>query len=616
MEKFLKKHYPWVILVIMTFFITVSVLNAKNDSATFDEIAHIPAGYSYVTEQDMRLNPEHPPLLKDMIGLPLIFLNLNFDTTKQFWSGDGLNRIWDDGQWIAGKHLLYEAGNNPNQILFWARIPIIIISVFLGLFIFMWAKEFAGILGGLFALTLYAFDPNILGHNHYVTTDIGIAAFLTFAFYFFLKFIKHPTWKNAMIGGFFLGLVNVVKFSSLMAYPILGLVLLGYPLIKKISHDEVENQNKSVRTKIFFSYLGKGLAAFAISMLVVWIVYFFNTFNMTSWTISKQINFSFPLSDPNILSQTTNSMLTSLNSSSVLRPFAEYMLGVTMVFKRVAGGNGAYYLENVSSDASASYFPLVFMLKETLPFLMLIVFSITFACIKIVHNFKIALENKHVIKNIRHFLQTGVMQYMLFGFIILYSYLSITGNLNIGLRHLFPIMPLLYLLITKKVFDFLRGKHHITKKQIHIILFALLAWIILIPIVNYPNYVSYFNETIGGSKNGYKYVTDSNTDWGQDLGRLKIFLDKNPQIDKIHVDYFGGGRPEQVLREKYIQWWDSMRPIEAGWYAISVNSLQTSIYDKTNKNTSNNYAWTQNYKPVTIIGNSILIYYIPTSHSN
>ncbi|NTW27064.1 MAG: hypothetical protein HGA36_01945 [Candidatus Moranbacteria bacterium] len=616
MEKILKKHYKLVILAIMTFFITVSVLNAKNDSATFDEVAHIPAGYSYIEKQDMRLNPEHPPLLKDLIGLPLAFLDLKFDTTQKFWTGEGFGRIWDDGQWAAGKHLLYEAGNNPDQILFWARMPIVILSVILGLFLFMWGKEIAGTLGGLFVLVLYAFDPNILGHNHYVTTDIGIASFLTFTFYYFLKFIKNPTWKNVIIGGFFLGLVNLVKFSSLMAYPILGLVLLIYPLVKKVSHNEGAKEEKFLRAKLFFSYLGKGIVAFAVSMLVVWVLYFINTYNMPKEIVDRQINFSFPLDDPNPLSMTTNHALSTINSVPAFKPFAEYLLGVTMVFKRVAGGNGTYFLDNVTSKASTIYFPVVFLIKETIPFLALIFFSLFLTFGQILKASQKAWEEKSVKKSFQKFLQTGLMQYALFGFIILYAYLSITGNLNIGLRHLFPIMPLAYLLVTKKVFDFLRRKHSVTKHQLHVILGTLIIWIILIPVFSYPGYVSYFNESVGGSKGGYHYVTDSNTDWGQDLKRLKNFLDQNPQITKINVDYFGGGNPEYYLGDKYISGWDSKRPIEKGWYAISANSLQISIFDKVNKTPENNYAWTNKFKPVTMIGNSILIYYVPTDQAN
>lgn len=611
MEKLIKKHYRLIIFLILGLMFTVSVFNARNDSATFDEVAHIPAGFSYIQEHDMRLNPEHPPLLKDLIGLPLAFLNLNFDKNNDFWTGENLPRIWDDGQWWAGKHLLYGAGNDADKILFWARMPIIILSLALGLFLFMWGKELAGTLGGLFVLVLYAFNPNILGHNHYVTTDIGIAAFLTFSFYYFLKFIKNPSWKNVFIGGFFLGLLNLVKFSSLMAYPILGLVLLTYPLFKKLSHDELEHKEKFLRAKIFFSYLGKGIVAFVFSMLVVWVVYFFNTYNMPQEIIARQIGFSFPLADPNVLSIYTNKTLTFLNSSTVLRPMSEYALGVAMVFKRVAGGNGAYFLGNVSSDASAIYFPLVFVIKETIPLLALLTFSIIFTIWQIFKTFGKALKTKTVTKSIMRFAQVGVVQYALLGFICLYAILSITGNLNIGLRHLFPIIPLIYLLITKKVFDFLKDKHIITKKQIQIIFSTLIIWMILIPFFSYPNYVSYFNETIGGSKNGYKYVTDSNTDWGQDLKRLKAFLELNPQINKINVDYFGGGNPEYYLKEKFVPLWDSKRPIEQGWYAISANSLQISIYDKINKTSANNYAWTKELTPVTMIGDSILIYYVP-----
>jgi hypothetical protein len=64
MHRFLKKNYRVIITLILGFVLVVSVLNAWWDSAIFDETAHIPAGYSYLKLHDMRLNPEHPPLIK------------------------------------------------------------------------------------------------------------------------------------------------------------------------------------------------------------------------------------------------------------------------------------------------------------------------------------------------------------------------------------------------------------------------------------------------------------------------------------------------------------------------------------------------------------------------
>jgi hypothetical protein len=609
-EEFLKKNYKFIVGAILTLFFIVSAINANNDSPTFDEIAHIPAGYSYVKENQIRLNPEHPPLLKDMAGIPLLFLNLNFDTTQDFWTGN-LPTLWDAGQWAAGRHLLYEAGNNADQIVFWARIPIVILATFFGFFLFKWGKELTGVIGGLFVLTLYAFDPNILGHNHYVTTDLGIAAFLTFSFYYFLKFIKDPSWKNALIGGFFMGLVHLVKFSSVLMFPIFGLILIIYPLVKKISHSDNIDKQKGLRLKIFLDYLLKGAAAFVFSMIIVWGVYTINDYKIPKEVVSKTIEFYFPAADTNVKTVYTNKVLIALNENTITRPMSEYVMGVAMVFKRVAGGNGAYFMQKVSSVAFVDYFPTVFLIKETLPFLILILFSLAYTLWQTTRSATLAIKAKKAKEKLRAFMQTSVVSYTLFAFIILYAYLSITGNLNIGFRHLFPILPFAYLLVTKKVFDFFGSRDQKTAIQMKILASFLLIWLIFEAVIAYPGYVSYFNEIVGGSKNGYKYVTDSNTDWGQDLKRLKIFLDKNPQIEKIHVDYFGGGNPKQLLGDKYLQWWDSMRPVEPGWYAISANFLQGSIYDTKNKTIEDNYAWTLKYKPVTMIENSILIFYVP-----
>lgn len=599
MDNFIKKYHKHIILAVMTFFTVVSVLNAKNDAATFDEVAHIPAGYSYVTEHDTRINPEHPPLIKDLSGFPLLFMDLNFDTTKDFWTGKLPNK-WDEGQWAAGRHLLYEAGNDSDKIIFWARIPIILLSIILGLFLFKWGKELAGTSAGIFALILYAFDPNILGHNHFVTTDLGIAAFLTFSFYYFLRFIKNPSWKNALVGGMFLGLLLVTKFSSILALPIFGIVLIIYPLIK--INPGKNNLKEKLKNLLEYSY--KGIAALLMATVVIWMVYEINTFNMPKETFDQTVEFFFPASDSNIKTAYSNKILHALNQNELTRPLGTYLFGPFWTFKRVSGGNGAYFLGQVG-NGFAWYFPVVFVIKETLPFLFLAFFSILYTIKQVFSNFNWKKTGARIL----NFLRKSTPEYVMLSFIVLYAYVSIKGGLNIGFRHLFPILPFAYLLISKKIFDFIRNSHMVSQKNFRFVSLFLIAWIVIIPILNYPSYTSYFNESIGGSQNGYQYVTDSNTDWGQDLKRLKVYADKHPEMDKIRVDYFGGGNPKMVLGDKYVQWWDSKRPVEKGWYAISTNFLQGSIYD-SKKTTKDSYKWTKEFKPVTMIGKSILIYYV------
>ena len=153
----IEKYQNYIVAAILVIMFAVSVTVSIGDSAVMDEVAHIPSGYTYVKFHDYRLNPEHPPLLKDMAGIPLQFLNVNFPTNEKYWTTE------PNGQWNAGWRFIYLPGNDTEKILFWSRLPIILIWLLLGFMIFKWAKEIFGTKTGLLALALYAFDPNILG---------------------------------------------------------------------------------------------------------------------------------------------------------------------------------------------------------------------------------------------------------------------------------------------------------------------------------------------------------------------------------------------------------------------------------------------------------------------
>src|SRR3989339_1132224 len=223
----LEKYQKYIVAAILAIMLAISIGTALGDAAIMDEVAHIPSGYSYIKYHDYRLNPEHPPILKDLAGIPLQFLNVTFPTDEQFWATDA------NGQWNAGWRFMYLPGNDTEKIIFWSRFPIVLLSLLLGFFIFKWAKELFGVKAGLLALVLYAFDPNILGHNHYVTTDLGIAAFSVFAFYFFVRYLKNPTWKTIFWAGIFLGLAALTKYSSVMLFPVFGLALILSALARK-----------------------------------------------------------------------------------------------------------------------------------------------------------------------------------------------------------------------------------------------------------------------------------------------------------------------------------------------------------------------------------------------
>jgi len=144
---------------------------------------------------------------------------------------------------------------------------------------------------------------------------------------------------------------------------------------------------------------------------------------------------------------------------------------------------------------------------------------------------------------------------------------------------------------------------------------VLLGWYIFSSLSTFPHYLTYFNEIAGGSKNGYKFVVDSNYDWGQDLKRLNNWLKKN-NVSKIYLDYFGGADAPYYLREKYLPWQGdkSENELEKGSYlAVSADLLQVGKGKpvKGFNQPTGYYNWLNQYTPIARAGNSIFIYYIP-----
>lgn len=60
-----------VVAALVLVFAAQAVCSMRLQSATFDETAHLPAGYSYLETADFRLNPEHAPLAKLLAAVPL-----------------------------------------------------------------------------------------------------------------------------------------------------------------------------------------------------------------------------------------------------------------------------------------------------------------------------------------------------------------------------------------------------------------------------------------------------------------------------------------------------------------------------------------------------------------
>lgn len=616
----IKKHAPLLITIMLGVFLTLSLSLAWQESTTFDEKAHVGAAYSYVRFGDMRLNPEHPPLLKDLAGIPLLFLNPAFPSESTQWT-DGTNE-----QWSIGERFIHE--NDADRIMFWSRFPMILVALLLGVMIYRWTKELAGTIAGLFALLLYVADPNVIAHGHYVTTDLGIAAAIFATFPAFLRFLKDTRFRTIVVFGLLLGVAQLTKFSAILLLPYFGGFIVLYALTRR-KPDAIRLSKTTFLLDGLLRSLIRYIGTVAVCFATVWILYYLNTLGADGNKIASDASVIFAQDNP--ASLFARETVISLSGSVIGKPIAQYLLGAFMVFGRVAGGHTHYFLGAVTNLASPWYFPTVFLLKETIPFLFLLLASSVYTAVRIG---KALLRTRAgtTMSIIMRSVQSHTAQYAMFGFVAFYTSISIVGNLNIGFRHLFPILPLIVVLIAKTVTDIIRRQGFQGEYVGRVILGVLSFLIATIPILAYPSYLSYFNRAAGGPNAGYRFVTDSNYDWGQDMKRLRIFVTEfdscktdptiaicekytdilsYPPIETIRTAYFGGADPAFYLGDRYTEWYADWGR-RSGWHAISVNIWQESLY-RNNPEGKETYQWIVDggYPLTWHAGDSIFVYYIP-----
>ncbi len=424
-ERVIRTHHAKVAAGLLGVMLVLGLVSMSGNSAIVDEIAHIPAGYSYLHYGDYRLNPEHPPLMKDLAGLPLQFMHLKFPDNEPAWTTDV------NGQWESGWNFIYHLGNNADAILFWARLPILLVAIGFGVFLYWFCWRRWGVAVALLALGFYTLSPNILAHSTLVTTDLGATVFSFLAIVAFGRFMTKPTRAHFLVLSLALAGAQVAKFSSVLLYPLLGLgaVVMVW----------AAESNWWERTR---TYVGGFVGASALSLIWVWIFYIPHTWNMPVAVQDKLIEGSLPSSNVAGVAQ----FLMGLNDWSVFKPLVQYLLGLAMVFGRVAGGNVTYFNGQITDQSFHGYFPELFVVKTQVALLVLMVMAVAFVVWRIWTKHKPA-----VIERFKGHFREHVLEWSLGAFAVFYFLVSVAGNLNLGIRHILPIYLPIFVLVAVTV---------------------------------------------------------------------------------------------------------------------------------------------------------------------
>jgi hypothetical protein len=470
----------------------VQVTSAIQETQTFDEGFHLVAGYSYLKTGDYTLNREHPPLSKLLCALPLLALNPTLPVNDPAWKSGDLLQIAD----------LFLYGNRvgAGRMLLVARLMTIAVTLLLGLAMALWTRHKFGEPAALTALFLFAFDPNLIAHGHYVTSDLMAAAGVFLSVITWARWVETRRWRDLVLAGVVIGLALATKFSvAFLPLPLAALYWF-----------RCWQQRRGPLSLLHFA--AGVLLTGVIAAGVIAGVYGPATIQ----------SFHGPKLGRVIDRSTKLGVALGWVGKRLGLPAHPYLLGLNDVAVHNQGGHEAYLMGTVSQTGWWYYFPVVFALKT--PAATLALFGV--ALVVALFAWARAGAGRWSLRRIPF--EWAVISLPA----IVYFAFAMASRIDIGVRHILPIYPFLFVALGAAA---MRTKW--SRRALPLLLLALAIESVAI----YPHYLSFFNLFAGGAANGPKYLVDSNIDWGQDIKHLKIYLDRN-RIDKLCICYFGRAR--------------------------------------------------------------------------
>ncbi|MFC1480183.1 ArnT family glycosyltransferase [Candidatus Omnitrophota bacterium] len=482
-----------IVLVLLGLFVFLGVTSMLNKAPTCDEASHhIASGYVYLTKGDLRFSTEVPPLSRYIVALPLLALDMELPEDSGFW------RREDRGAF--SREFLYKLNNNSSQVVFLSRMMILSVALFGGVFLFLWTKRRLSAEVAIMSLFFYCLSPNVIAHAGLATTDMTATVFSMCAVLTFWDLLRSPRARTIIFAGIFLAAALLSKFSTLLLVPLFLFLCLGMPII-------IPGERRKVNLWPLLGVMG-------IAVFIVWAGYGFEMKPILEDTLRAGEKVAFAKKVFSVFGADLQGKgIAALER--VPMPLSSYLLGILGIIKHGSEGSRVFFAGKWSDSGNPLYYILAMGIKTPLPIIILFFGGIV-----------AAIKGKY----------KALVRYLML-IIIAFIAAASFSDLQLGLRYILPIYPLIFIVTSigiKEMVPRLRASK--------IIAGGLMVWYLVGSILVWPHYLSYFNEIIGGPDKGYKYLRDSNIDWGQDLPALKRYMDDN-NIESISMSYFGSASP-------------------------------------------------------------------------
>jgi hypothetical protein len=491
LQRYRRWLYPLVVAVILGQMAVAMVTTAVQQTPTIDEPVYAAAAVWQIQEHSLRYNPEHPPLGKLLIGAGLALSGAEVDPAFQ---GD---------QTTLGRHLLYESGHDPWRLMLLARLPVILLTLLFGLVVLAFARDVTGLcrprslgspeasggpwpVGGLVALALYAFSPDVIAHGSLATLDVPVVGFLLTSVWLAWRARQRPR-LYVPLAGLALGAALATKMSALPAVPLLLLLIV-----------------LSVWSAAGRTWRGAawGLAAAAgaavIAVAVVWASYL---------AVDPRLDWVPPPDVP------ASGGLRGLVAR--LLPFpAAYGDGLRVQFGFENSRWSGFLFGELYSGGRWYYLPAALLVKSPLG--------------------AIALWLAGAAALVATPRLRAAAPYVLVPAAVLLG-VAMTGTRDFGTRYAL-VVPIFLAVAASAVVT-------VRWRWARIGAAVLVVFVAVSSLRTFPYYLPYSNEAFGGPARTHEHLHDSNVDWGQDLGRLADRLRSRYPGERIWLVYKGSGVP-------------------------------------------------------------------------
>jgi len=542
---------------------------ARRESVTIDEVAHIGAGVSYLQKLDMRMNQEHPPLAKLLAAMPLVVRGVHADYSQVSWpfSLKLFNQML--GEWVFG-HWLIARWNDPVATVFWARLPMLCLTLVLGIVVFAYGSRLGDPWGGLLCLCAYATMPTMLAFGPLVLTDMAITLFAVLTLWAFASMWRSPSHGTVLRFGLALSGALLSKFSAGLLFFCFAAFVLS---LRWRPAPEQPTDKAELRTwrRIRWWSLTKGTV---IAALMVYAVYF-----VLSW--------NEPTDSLYFLGHNAAALLLR----RLLMPPWIYLRGLALF--AITAKPPAFILGHTYPHGVWFYFPALFLLKSSLAFLLLLLLALVVSLITKLRRVQLTVVPKGLEL---HWRAVWVSLAVFTGACIL-------SRMQFSIRHFSVPLALLVLLLAPlpSTLQSLRRAGWPAARAVVWLTVALALASVVTAVRAYPHYLPFLNSLSGG-RPGYALVGDSNLDWNQALPEVEGFV-KQHGLKRVLVDEYGFSEPGVYVPEA--QLWNCQQPApEDGgqWAAVSANMIEDS----------HNCVWLLHFPHQALAGGSMYAFQLPT----